>query len=442
MDSEIIYILIIIGILGGIGLALNPVDSAIPPTPAFQIINTTSGNVTAFTYNDVIKFLGVGITITPDYNSQTITFTGSGSSNSSSPKVNNQTALRDYQITGINNVTGVITTNQFSVNSIDCGSNFVSTIDNATGQTTCKAGTTSTLRVDNQTQTRGNFITGINNATGDITRQIFKVNNQTTSPNTFITGINNLTGVITTGTASASSSLRVDNQTKTNGNFIVAINNATGDITRQIFKVNNQTTASDQFINGIDNQTGQIRRANFSVNTNTCSGSEKISAINNVTGQVTCSTVTASGGATSLAANVTSSLTGNLSTLVQTIPLTANSGNALNFVLVAASNTNGVAPQIGLNTTVSGSRGWCTWVHPVTATTTEIDFVSANSTNRYVRDTGATAWITTTVNDPMPITGQCVIKTGATPGDAKLYLQAETTGTVTIKAGSFYIKTP
>ena len=69
---------ILVGILGIFAL---PVDSAIPPTPAFKIINTTSGNVTASSYNSIVTFLnGSGILITPDYDLKTITFSASGGS--------------------------------------------------------------------------------------------------------------------------------------------------------------------------------------------------------------------------------------------------------------------------------------------------------------------------------------------------------------------------
>ena len=53
-------------------------------------------------------------------------------------KVDTKTAQNDVFITGINNQTGAITTNQFSVNLKTCtGTDKVSAIDNATGQVTC-----------------------------------------------------------------------------------------------------------------------------------------------------------------------------------------------------------------------------------------------------------------------------------------------------------------
>ena len=83
------------------------------------------------------------------------------------------------------------------------------------------------------------------------------------------------------------SSLKVDTQTETRGNFITGINNVTGDITTQTFMVNTQSSAVDQQITGIDNVTGSITRNTFSVNTTDC-GSEAVKSIDNATGNVIC----------------------------------------------------------------------------------------------------------------------------------------------------------
>lgn len=174
-------------------------------------------------------------------------------------KINNQTSSKDIFITGINNQTGVITTNQFSINNSTCtGNTFLKQLNNITGFTVCAtpSSSASSLKIDNQTETKGNFITAINNATGDITRQIFKVNNQTSAKDVFITGIKNTTGIITT------------NQ----------------------FSVNNQTTnGGDRFLTGINNASGYVTTKIFSVNLKTCSGTDKVSSIDNSTGNVICS---------------------------------------------------------------------------------------------------------------------------------------------------------
>lgn len=53
-----------------------------------------------------------------------------------------------------------------------------------------------------------------------------------------------------------------------------------------------------------------------------------------------------------------------------------------------------------------------------------------------------TLWIMA-ANSPAPISFQCAVVTGATPGNLKVFISPETTGaTVSAKAGSYYIKTP
>ena len=131
------------------------------------------------------------------------------------------------------------------------------------GSATCSANSTdvtitvsgtSSLKVDTHTETRGNFITGINNVTGDIATQTFMVNTQSSSVDRQITGIDNVTGSITRNTFSVNT---------------VAVN------------------GGDTFINSINNSTGQITTKQFSVNTKDC-GSEAVKSIDNSTGNVTC----------------------------------------------------------------------------------------------------------------------------------------------------------
>lgn len=76
--------------------------------------------------------------------------------------INTQSASNDIFVTGINNQTGVITTNQFSVN-------------------------TQSSSVDRQ-------ITGINNVTGEITRNTFSVNLKACSGTDKVSSIDNSTG--------------------------------------------------------------------------------------------------------------------------------------------------------------------------------------------------------------------------------------------------------
>jgi len=237
--------------------------------------------------------------------------------------INTQTPQTDFQIIGINNQTGVITTNQFSVNTLTCGgTDKISSIDNATGNVICSADSGGSVALDDLTdvtltapaynhilQYRGTqwinklfalntqsasndvFVTGINNQTGAITTNQFSVNTQASAVDRQITGINNVTGEITRNTFS------VNTQASAVDQQITGIDNSTGQITRNTFSVNTQASAVDQQITGIDNSTGQITRTNFSVNSLTCGGTDKISSINNATGQVICTTdATGAGG--------------------------------------------------------------------------------------------------------------------------------------------------
>lgn len=91
--------------------------------------------------------------------------------------INTQSTSNDVFVTGINNQTGAITTNQFSVN-------------------------TQSSSVDRQ-------ITGINNVTGEITRNTFSVNTKTCSGTDKVSSIDNSTGnVICTTDTSGSGTAR------------------------------------------------------------------------------------------------------------------------------------------------------------------------------------------------------------------------------------------
>lgn len=153
---------------------------------------------------------------------------------SSTLKVNNQSALNDYTITGINNVTGVITTNQFSVNTMAClGSDVVSAIDNVTGYITCvtPAGgsgfdniasapqTTATILADNstitntatiKTLTQGTGITLTNGSNAVTIATSFKANTITCSGTDKFSAYDNSTGLYTCTTDSSGSTARED----------------------------------------------------------------------------------------------------------------------------------------------------------------------------------------------------------------------------------------
>lgn len=156
---------------------------------------------------------------------------------------------------------------------------------------------------------------------------------------------------------------------------------------------------------------------------------------------ITTSTII-SGGV--LSANVTNNTPGiGRYTVVFTIALTANSGNIISGVIDATSNTNNVAPQIAMNTTNISSKGYCIYGTPVTVNTINYDFTRVNGTTTNAQDTGETTWLPLiTATQSAPITFECAITSGPTAGNAKLWIHTSAAGTVTAKAGSYYIKTP
>ena len=110
---------------------LDDLGDVVITSPAYQHVMIYNGSVwvnRAFSINNQTvqnDFQIVGI------NNQTGVITTNQFS------VNNQTVSNDFQIVGINNVTGDITRNQFSVNTVTCSGQFVSAIDNATGDVIC-----------------------------------------------------------------------------------------------------------------------------------------------------------------------------------------------------------------------------------------------------------------------------------------------------------------
>jgi hypothetical protein len=210
------------------------------------------------------------------------------------------------------------------------------------------------------------------------------------------------------------------------------------------FKIDDVSLATDRFLATFTNSSGDWTSKQFSVNTatTTCSGSDKVSSvsINNATGDVviTCSAVTASGGAVSLGANLTTTSTVAWTTIF-TIPLTANSGNAIDGLLVASTNTAGAAVQVGSRLSArNNAEGWCNYVTPTTATATAIDNLVLTTTTH---DTGETVWLPA-ANIPQGIQFRCTVNVGPSAPDLIVEFQAEAASTVKIAAGSYYIKTP
>lgn len=203
------------------------------------------------------------------------------------------------------------------------------------------------------------------------------------------------------------------------------------------FKVNSKSAATRQFLTSYSNDTsnGNFGTTIFGINSQTCSASQFVSAISNSSGAVTCSTV--SGLPVSLSGNLTTTSTAAFTTIF-TIPLTANSGNAIDGLLVAESNTGGAAVQAGSRISSATATGYCNFVTPLTASTQELDYLVLSTTTA---ETSTTTWLPA-ANVPIPIQFRCVAKTGASPPNLLIEFQAEVASTVGIKAGSFYQKSP
>ena len=303
---------------------------------------------------------------------------------------------------------------------------------------------TKTLTITN-TASGGGF-TKINNV-GTGALKLVQTNASNTANIKSITTTRGITLTNGTTTGQIDTNFKVNSITAQNKVWLTGFNNATtsGDFTTRTFALNNQTyVKGDIQIIGINNVTGVVRTNQFSVNTESCSAGQMIRSIDNVTGNVVCATVTASGGANSLASNVTLAGSPSQDVNIWTIPLTANSGNTIRGVINAFTSVSGTAPRGAANLTApSNAEGYCMWIQVSTTSANAIDNLVLNTvlTGR-ATNTGETAWIAA-ANRPMPIIFDCTIKAGASPGNLKIWLTPELSGaTIGAKAGSLYIKTP
>ena len=389
-------------------------------------------------------------------------------------------------ISAFDNSTGDWSTKTFGINTKDCGSQAVKSIDNSTGNITCisiggtdtntaqivSAGGTSLFKSrDNATQ---NTIKGLTTTYGvtltantndvNITPN-FKVNTKSSATRQFFNSFNNATtsgnfGTITFGANTSTCGVNnffsaFDNSTgvltctTSSGSGITSINSAPA-TTAKIIQSNSTTKATFKTLTqgtGITLTNGSSAvtiATNFKTNTKSCSAGQFVSSYDNSTGVYTCTTPTASGGVTSLANNVTASVGPTKDTLIWSIPLTTNSGNAISGVLVVSSSATGNGVQVSANTTVvNGIRGWCHYTTPLTTTTDSLDnIVLPTILTGRATNTGDITGLAG-ANVPYPISFQCGITVGATGGNLRMFMNPELGGnTINAKAGSFYIKTP
>ena len=110
-------------------------------------------------------------------------------------RIDTQSAANDFQIVGINNQTGAITRNQFSVNTIDAGYNSrLKSIDNVTGQVTFDT----VDFIDTTNCGYGSRVQSVDNVTGVVTCDTIDFIDTTTCSGTDkVSAINNITGAVT-----------------------------------------------------------------------------------------------------------------------------------------------------------------------------------------------------------------------------------------------------
>lgn len=269
-------------------LLLVPLVSAdaylsVPPTGSFKMINMTGGNVTAQFTNDFVEFVaGSGVTISPNYTLNEITFSASPGGLSSIHQIGNVSSSGCV----LNEILKVNSTGYFDCSADQTGGSIA--LDDLTDVIITTPAYLSTLFYDG-----ANWID-----------KIFTINTTTCDSGKFVSAVNNQTGSVTcttpAGSGNATSLDDLGDVVLTTPAYpSVLFYNGLQWIDK-IFSVNNQTVANDFQIVGINNQTGVITRNQFSVNTLTCSGNDKVSAINNVTGVVTCTTDQTGGGTNAL----------------------------------------------------------------------------------------------------------------------------------------------
>lgn len=434
LNSIVYFILGGLVILGILGIFAGPAISDIPPTPAFKMINSTSGNVTANNYRSTVEFVeGSGIIINANYTTNEITFSSVGSGNplelycsgtdkfnSYNATTNTFTCATDVSGSGGENNTASSSGHGNSLVLPKVGVDLPFKGIACTGSIACIPNATD-ITID-YTATGGGNATNIDDL-GDVVAQavaqfsilyyngaqwidqIFKSDTITCGAGQFFSAFDNQTGDHTCSTPSGSGFTTIASEISTSNNATILAYNNTG--TRATFK--------------------------------TISAGTGIIITNGSNSLVITNTAPASGGITSLVANVTSSLTGSAHTLLWTIPLTTNSGNAISGVIVATTNTAGSALQAGGNTTNVNSQGICEWRNPLTISTQEFDYLPADNAN--IIDNAATTWFGA-VNQPVPISFTCTVTTGSPTSNFRIFIQAEVASTVSAKAGSYYIKTP
>ncbi len=134
---------------------------------------------------------------------------------------------------------------------------------------------------------------------------------------------------------------------------------------------------------------------------------------------------------------------GSALTQIFRVPLSADKANFISGTILTTTQIIGIGTQVTANITQATSTGTCWFLTPTTTGTTipTTDIMALNTTSS-LTDTAET----TSGFDANVVKGiqfQCSVSTGSTAGDLRLFFQSETEGsTVTIKNGTYYIKSP
>ena len=497
------YLLAIVLIASSVLLVLAPeIESYIPPTPAFKLINTTTGNITANSYSDFVEFIaGSGITISPNFATNEITFTAAGG-NATSP--NELYCVLGEWFNLFNATTGNFGCSRVPVYENNTASN----LSPGTGLFASKSGVD--LRF--KSLAGGSGITLSNNAT-TVTITNTGTGENTTAANlgtsghgvyesevsdelrfkkiacTGLTCTNNSTNITLTVTGGSGEANTQSSPTHANtlvlaksgvdlpikgvacNAGITCTNNSTDvtvtltnadktDITVSAagatWTIDNDvvTYAKMQNVAGDDRFLGRISGA--AGDTEELTGTQATTLLDVFTSALKGLAPASGGGTTNfLRADGTwavpagggggptvlnADVTCTLTAAyctVFTIPLTASSGNRLDVQMVGDSNTAGGSIQMRVQFDNAGNTGYCTYRTYTGAAAETLDVLAATAAT----DTGETAWLAG-ANIPMPLDIHCGFETDASPGNALVQVQNEVASTITIQKGSNYIKTP
>lgn len=276
--NSVLLVGILMGIIIGVTLSPQIVDAiySIPPTIAIKSIfvgSDPNDNVTADSYAGNTTFIeGSGITITPDFLNNELTFTATGGAAGTLESLTN--------VTDVGCATG-------QVRKVS-GANWVCANDDTGGTSALNDLTDVTI-----TGAAYNHILQYNLALTQWVNKLFTIDTQTAQTDFQIIGINNQTGAITRNQFS------VNTEDAGYFNRIKSINNVTGHVSYDTIDFIDTTDCGyGSRVQKVDNVTGVVTCDTIDfVDTTTCSGTDKVSAINNITGVVTCTTDSTGAGA-------------------------------------------------------------------------------------------------------------------------------------------------